>query len=95
MGYGGKVKEQLRARELRALSWTLQDIATELGLSKSSVSLWVRDVDFVPNPRRHNYWWRERPHPQQVAKLEEIERYRREGRAAIGTLSERGSSCSG
>ncbi len=59
MGYGGKVKEQLRARELRAQSWTLQDIATELGVSKSSVSLWVRDVDFVPNPRRRNYWTHE------------------------------------
>ena len=31
MGYGGKVKEQKRARELRAQSWTLMDIAKELG----------------------------------------------------------------
>ena len=46
MGYGGKVVEQQRARELRAQAWTRQDIATELGVSKSSVSLWVRDVDF-------------------------------------------------
>jgi transcriptional regulator with XRE-family HTH domain len=45
MGYGGKVVEQQRARELRAQAWALQDIATELGVSKSSVSLWVRDVD--------------------------------------------------
>jgi len=52
MGYGGKVTERHRARELRAEAWTLKDIAAELGVSKSSVSLWVRDVDFVPNPRR-------------------------------------------
>ncbi len=73
MGYGGKVEEQQRARELRAQSWTLLDIANELGVSKSSVSLWVRDVEFVPNPRRHNYWTRENPHPQQVAKEAEID----------------------
>jgi hypothetical protein len=35
MGYGGKATEQHRARELRAQSWTLQDIATELNVSKS------------------------------------------------------------
>jgi hypothetical protein len=89
MGYGGKVEEQLRARQLRGQSWTLQDIATELGVSKSSGSLWVRDIEFVPNPRRHNYWWHERPHPQHVAKLEEIERCRQEGVERIGGLSER------
>ena len=50
MGYGGKLVEQQRARELRADAWTLQDIASELGVSKSSVSLWVRDVEFSPAP---------------------------------------------
>ena len=89
MGYGGKLAEQQRARELRAQSWTLQDIATELGVAKSSVSLWVRDVEFVPNPRRHNYWTRDNPHPLQVAKEQEIERCRREGLERIGQLSER------
>jgi transcriptional regulator with XRE-family HTH domain len=89
VGYGGKLEEQRRARELRAQSWTLQDIATELGVSKSSVSLWVRDVDFVPNPRRRSHWTRTNPHPMHVAKLEEIERCNREGAARIGVLSER------
>jgi hypothetical protein len=90
MGYGGKVKEQLRARELRGQSWTLQDIATELGVSKSSVSLWVRDIEFVPNTRR----FRRRPGPRRpsslhVRKLAEIERCRQEGVERIGRLSER------
>ena len=49
MGYRGKVEEQERARELRAAGMTLLDIATELGVTKSSVSLWVRDVDFTPS----------------------------------------------
>jgi transposase len=52
MGYRGKVAEQERARELRAEAWALVEIANELGVSKSSVSLWVRDVEFTPNPRR-------------------------------------------
>ena len=53
MGYRGKVEEQARARELRAEGKLLADIATELGVSKSSVSLWVRDVDFTPSKRRY------------------------------------------
>ena len=52
MGYRGKVAEQEQARRLRADAWTLQDIADELGVAKSSVSLWVRDVEFEPKPRR-------------------------------------------
>ncbi len=51
MGYRGKVEEQERARDMRARNMTLQDIATELGVSKSSVSLWVRDVPFTPSKR--------------------------------------------
>lgn len=89
MGYGGKVAEQQRARVLRARSWTLQDIATELGVAKSSVSKWVADVDFVPNPRRHNYWTAENPHPLRVAKLAEIEQCRVDAVATVGTMTPR------
>ena len=78
MGYGGKVREQQRARELRAEAWTLQDIATELGVSKSSVSLWVRDVEFTPNPRRRTR--QPRPSSLHLRKLAEIERCTTDGR---------------
>ncbi len=87
MGYGGKWAEQLRARELRAEAWTLQDIATELGVSKSSVSLWVRDVDFVPNPRRRTR--RPRPSSLHVRKVAEIERLDAEGIAEVGQMTDR------
>jgi transcriptional regulator with XRE-family HTH domain len=40
---------RLRARELRAAGATYPDIAAQLGVSKSSVSLWVRDM---PGPPR-------------------------------------------
>jgi hypothetical protein len=86
MGYRGKVKEQEKARVLRAQNRTLADIAQTLGVSKSSVSLWVRDVPFTPTfrlrgPHRH-------PHPAHEAKLRQIEELNREGRQRIGALSE-------
>lgn len=88
MGYGGKVREQQRARELRAEAWTLQDIATELGVAKSSVSLWVRDVEFVPRPRNRGHRSM-KPHPLHVRKMAEIDRCHREGVELIGRMSER------
>lgn len=88
MGYGGKVVERERARELRAESWTLGEIARELGVSKASVSVWVRDVDFVPRPRNRGHR-SQVPHPLQLAKLAEIERCRLDAEAFIGEVTER------
>ncbi|MFC0861915.1 helix-turn-helix domain-containing protein [Sphaerimonospora cavernae] len=41
-----RAKDDLRqrARELRAQGWTYREIGAELGVSKSSISLWVRDL---------------------------------------------------
>ena len=44
MGYRGKIEQQNRARDLRAEGWTYTEIMAELGVAKSSVSLWCRDV---------------------------------------------------
>ncbi|WP_433455890.1 hypothetical protein ACQPXS_20985 [Streptomyces sp. CA-142005] len=46
-----KAKDDLRerARELRLQGWTYDQIQVELGCSKSSISLWVRDL---PRPER-------------------------------------------
>jgi transcriptional regulator with XRE-family HTH domain len=71
MGYRGKVAEQERARELRAQAWTLLEIAQELGVAKSSVSLWVRDVAFTPNHRRASRM--RGPSAAQMRKAAEIE----------------------
>ena len=86
MGYRGKLSERAKARELRAEAWTLSDIAIELGVSKSSVSLWVRDVDFQPRPRRTAR--RRGPNVLQRRKAAEIERLRGEGLIRLGSLSE-------
>lgn len=87
MGYRGKQREQEEARRLRAQNKTLQQIADELGGSKSSVSIWVRDVPFTPSKRR--YGPRRRPHPAHERKLREIEHCNRIGLEQIGELSER------
>jgi transcriptional regulator with XRE-family HTH domain len=86
MGYRGKLEEQERARELRAKNMTLQDIATELGVAKSSVSLWVRDVPFTPSKRRTGP--QRRPHPAHEAKLAQIAALNVEGIERIGTLDD-------
>ena len=86
MGYRGKLSERARARELRAEAWTLADIARELGVSKSSVSLWVRDVEFTPQPRRPAR--RRGPNVLQRRKAAEIEALRVDGILRLGVLSE-------
>ena len=50
MGYRGKPSERQQARQLRRAGLPYAEIATRLGVSKSSVSLWVRDVEFTPPP---------------------------------------------
>lgn len=92
MGYREKVEEQHRARQLRARAWTLQEIADELDVAKSSVSLWVRDVDFDPSSRRSAVTDR-RPrgidHPLRRRKLAEIAECNERGREVVGELSDR------
>ena len=71
---------------MRAEAYTLLEIADALGVSKSSVSLWVRDVEFTPKPRRTGR--RRGPNKLQVAKQAEIDAMLEEGRQRIGQLSD-------
>jgi hypothetical protein len=87
MGYRGKVAEREQARVLRASGLTLVDIATKLGVSKGSVSVWVRDVPFTPSTRR--YGPRVRPNKLMQRKQAEIESMLEDGRRRIGALTER------
>ncbi|MFF8680319.1 terminase gpP N-terminus-related DNA-binding protein [Streptomyces sp. CA-100214] len=81
-----------KARELRLQGWTYDQIEAELGCSKSSVSLWVRDLP-KPEPRYT-------PHEQQalmragLARLrssqdEERQQTKAAAQLAIGDLSAR------
>src|SRR2546421_12316257 len=87
MGFRGKTVEQERARELRADGLTMPEIAATLGVSRSSVSLWTRDVPFVRGPRRLST--NRKPSSLTVAKQAEIDRLLVEGRETIGRLSDR------
>jgi len=88
MGYGGKYVERAKARELRAQAWTLVEIARELGVSKASVSVWVRDVDFTPKPRNRGH-----PagpfHPMRLKKEAETARLLQEADEWLRVLSDR------
>jgi len=86
MGYRGKVREQEEARRLRAQGKTLAKIAQQLHVSKSSVSLWVRDVPFTPSKQRRGP--HRRRHPLRERTLREIGELNRAGIERLGTLSE-------
>ena len=88
MGYRGKLAEREQARRLRATGLPMADIAARLGVSKSSVSLWVRDVAFAPRPRAIR-GRRRAPNALQRRKQAEIARLLAEGRDRVGRLSER------
>jgi transcriptional regulator with XRE-family HTH domain len=47
-----KTEERKRARALRAQGWSVKEIERELGVSRGSVSLWVRDVPLGPEQRK-------------------------------------------
>lgn len=67
----------------------MPEIAAELGVSRSSVSLWTRDVPYTPRrPPRRGYV-RRGPNVLQRRKADEIERLMAEGRDRIGPLSDR------
>jgi transcriptional regulator with XRE-family HTH domain len=88
MGYRGKLSERRQARQLRRAGLPYAEIATRLGVSKSGVSLWVRDVPFAPLPRPPR-GRRRAPNALQRRRRAEIDRLVAEGRERIGRLSER------
>jgi Homeodomain-like domain-containing protein len=88
MGYRGKLAEREQARRLRAAGLPMAEIAALLGVSKSSVSLWVRDVAFEPRPPVTR-GRRRAPNALQRRKQAEIDRLLAEGRDRVGRLTER------
>jgi transposase len=84
MGYRGKLAEQRQARQLRRAGLPLAEIAAALGVSKSSVSLWVRDVEFTGPVVRSARGRRRDPNALQRRKQGEIERLLEEGGPGSG-----------
>ncbi|KUF19523.1 helix-turn-helix domain-containing protein [Streptomyces silvensis] len=81
-----------RARELRLEGWTYDRIQAELGCSKSSISLWVRDLP-KPEPRyspeEQRALMREGLRKYRGAQDERRERLKATARAEIGAVSDR------
>jgi hypothetical protein len=88
MGYRGKLAERQQARQLRRAGLPLAEIAARLGVARSSVSVWVRDVPFKPRagPARGR---RREANVLQRRRQAEVDRLVEEGRERIGRLSER------
>ena len=91
MGYRGKLAEQQQARQLRRTGLPLAEIAATLGVSKSSVSLWVRDLEFTPLPRPPR-GRRRAPNALQRHKQAEVDRLVEQGRAPGSAACRSGSS---
>jgi hypothetical protein len=99
MGYRGQVDKQNRARDLRAQGWTLTEICDEVGCSRSSASLWCRDVELdeqVLAQRRRarnlrgNQMARARgPNRLQRRKAAEIAELKEAGLRRIGRMTDR------
>ncbi|GHF64174.1 hypothetical protein GCM10010218_52060 [Streptomyces mashuensis] len=79
-----------RARELRRAGKTYDEIVAELGVAKSSVSLWVRDL---PKPRKTVKQMREmseaRWAPYREARDAKREEVKRAATAEIGAMTDR------
>ncbi|PIS17212.1 MAG: hypothetical protein COT59_01910 [Candidatus Nealsonbacteria bacterium CG09_land_8_20_14_0_10_42_14] len=55
MVYAGKLEEKLKARFLRKRGLSVKEIQRRLGVSRSSVSLWVREVRLTKRQLRKLY----------------------------------------
>jgi hypothetical protein len=99
VGYRGKLDLQNRSRDLRAQGWTLTEICAEVGCSKSSASLWCREVEIdmealAERRRARNLAGNEGarargPNKLQRRKAAEIEEMQRSGRTRMARLTAR------
>ena len=95
MGYRGKTTEQNQARDLRAQGWTIKEIEDELGVSRSSVSIWVRDVEVDPEvwaervTTRRNHGWEKRRETFALREAERLARDHERASALLGEITDR------
>lgn len=87
MGYRGHVQKRSRAKEFRAEAQRLADIAATLGVSKGTVSVWVRGLPAPVIARRTSP--ARRPSRLHVEKVAEIELANTSGAQLLGPLSDR------
>lgn len=98
MGYAGKLKLKSKARELRKKGLSVKEIQRKLGVSRSSVSLWVRDIKLNKKQLEKLYLNKRTgalkgsiiAATNKIKKREELtQRLMREGMKEVGILSKR------
>jgi len=98
MGYSGKLELKLKARVLRKKGLSIKEIERKLKVSRSSVSLWVRDVRLTKKQLKRLYLNKRRSGLRgciiaamnKIKKREETtEKLMKEGIKEVGRLSKR------
>lgn len=85
-----KTQLKARARELRRAGRTYDEIVAELGVSKSSVSLWVRDLPKpAPSPEHMHAMREARWAPYRERRDRERGRAMEAAKREVGSLSDR------
>lgn len=85
---------KLKAFTLRRRGWSINTIAKELGVAKSTTSIWCRDLELTPNQRQQlknksNIGRLLGARANHNKKLERISYYLEKGEKDLGNLSER------
>ncbi len=93
-----KPKKKNKARELRRKGESIREIADKINASKSSVSIWCRDIKLTPKQikrldermKKGRYRGRLKgARVQREKRLKEINQLKKKGRESIGGLTER------
>lgn len=98
MGYRGKLKKEKEAKELRKNGWSIKKIEKELGVARSSVSKWVRDVKLTEKQIKQLYLNKKTgqlrgcivaARNKQNRRAELVSRLKEEGKKEIGFLKKK------
>ena len=104
MGYAGKLGLKSRARSLRKRGLSMKEIERRLGVSRSSISLWARDIVLTKEQLSHLYLNKRTGNlkgsivaaiKKKEIRLELVKKLREEGRNEVKTLSKRDQFISG
>jgi predicted transcriptional regulator len=98
MGYAGKLDLKEKAQKLRKQGFSVKQIEKKLGVSRSAVSLWVRDIVLTEKQLTKLYGNRKTGALKgsiiaAVKKIEKrralVEKFRKEGKKEVANLSKR------
>ena len=104
MAYAGKLELKLKARELRKKGLSVKEIQRKLKVSRSSVSLWVRDIRLTKKQLERLYLNKKTGQlrgsiiaamNKVKAREESVKKLMKEGREEVGRISRRNKFITG